>query len=224
VFYVSFDGHANAEITPADPRPQGNPAWVELVTNVPPTELYPPGVFGRGMRSGAQQLSYLCTNAVLGSTGAMALWLKPVTLNHKATYCWPAQIHAIGSGYTVMFGRMGHPANREILYAYLGAGKSGVSAVNYTGMANWQPGRWHVWVVNWDRHGVEFSADGATPIRSSLKAPLGTGAGGFRASLLSPNEDTFVYDEFMLFDVPLTPDEIAWLYREGAGGQKEATP
>jgi hypothetical protein len=63
--------------------------------------------------------------------------------------------------------------------------------------------------------------DGAQPARASLKnAIAGDQAGGFRLIALGRGEDTFIYDELMLLNVPLNKDEIRWLWECGAGADK----
>jgi len=78
------------------------------------------------------------------------------------------------------------------------------------------PGEWHLIVVNWDRTGIEISLDGNAPVRATLKKPIESdSASGFRVSLSGAGEDTFVYDELMVLDIPLKENEIRQLYDEG---------
>jgi hypothetical protein len=212
ILYASFDGHENAEITLDDPRPAGNAAWQAAVKSR--QDLFAPGVFGQGLRSGKHQLVFTSPKAGLRSSGSVVLWLKPERLAHRGTYCWPVILDALEGRYRVMFGRMGDPLNKEALYAYLSSGPAGVSVVQQS-MADWKPGGWHLFVVTWDRSGVEFSVDAAPPSRASLKTPLPPGAGGLRAYLPGENEDVFVYDEFLVLDVPLSHAEIRRLFDEG---------
>lgn len=217
--YVGFDGHALAEITTGDPRPAGNTNWTGALKRSEP--VYESGISGRSLVSRDYQLNYLCTGAVLRASGTVALWMKPAALHHAGTYCWPVMLHA-SAGYSVMFGRMGDPANREALYAHLAHGKTGVSAIAGS-MARWTPGTWHLFVVTWDRNAVEFSVDGALPARTVLKAPIPSDqAAGFRLFLLSPGDDTFAYDELLVLNVPLNKDEIRWLYEQGTRTDKGA--
>ena len=219
VFYVGFDGHALAEITSGDPVPRGNTNWNAAVTRG--TVAFEPGVCGQGMVAHDYELDYACTGAVLRASGTVAMWLKPGVLHHTGTYCWPARLHADHSDYNVMFGRMGDPLNREALYAYISHGKAGVSSV-LGSMADWKPGAWHLLVMTWDRSGLEFSVDGAPPVRSALKDPIEEGdAGGFHLTLLSPNEDTFTYDELLVLNLPLGAADIRWLFEQGAGAARK---
>jgi hypothetical protein len=212
ILYASFDGHENAEITADDPQPAGNAAWKAAVKDR--QDLFAPGVFGRGLRSGKHQLVFTSPKAGLGSTGSVVLWLKPEQLQHRGTYCWPVILDALEGRYRVMFGRMGDPLNKEVLYVYLASGPAGTSVVQQS-MADWRPGRWHLLVVTWDRNGVSFSADAAQPSRASLKTRLPPGTGGLRAYLPGENEDVFVYDEFLVLDIPISHAEIRRLYDEG---------
>ncbi len=82
-------------------------------------------------------------------------------------------------------------------------------------MADWRPGDWHLLVVTWDRSGIEFSVDAAQASRASLKTPLPPGTGGLRVYLPGESEDVFVYDEFLVLDVPISHAEIRRLYDEG---------
>ncbi len=212
ILYASFDGHANAEITLDDPQPTGNAEWKAALKSR--QDLFASGVFGQGLRSGKYQLVFTSPKAGLGSTGSVLLWLKPERLQHRGTYCWPLILDALEGRYRVMFGRMGDPLNKESLYAYLSSGPDSVSVVQQS-MADWKPGKWHLFVVTWDRSGVEFSVDAAQPSRASLKTPLPPGIGGLRAYLPGENEDVFVYDEFLVLDVPIYHAEIRRLYNEG---------
>jgi hypothetical protein len=178
--------------------------------------VFEPGVSGQALLARDYQLSYLCTGAVLQSSGSIALWLKPVALNHRGTYCWPVMLHAVSGGYGVMLGRMGDTRNREALYAHLGHGDAANSAISGS-MAAWQTEVWHLLVVTWDRNSVAFSVDGAAPVQTALKSSIQSAdAAGFRLFLLSPGEDTFAYDELLLLNMPLSKDEIQWLYVQGA--------
>lgn len=207
ILYVSFDGHEKAEITLGNPVPQGDAKWVEETKN--PAALYVPGLYGQGLKSGDYALTYGCTNAVLGTTGAFALWIKPESLHHTGTYYWP--VHLFAQGYSVMFGRMGDPRNKELLYVHL----AGVSAICGS-MADWKPGEWRLVVVNWDRTGIEISSDGNIPVRASLKMPIESDAiSGFRVSFAGANEDAFIFDELMVLDIPLKENEIRRLFEEG---------
>jgi hypothetical protein len=190
----------------------GNAAWNALVENR--QDSFVPGVFAAGLRSGKHQLVFTSPRARVGSTGSVVLWLKPEQLQHRGTYCWPVILDALAGRYRVMFGRMGDPRNKEVLYAHLASGPAGTSVVQQS-MADWRPGEWHLLAVTWDRSGIEFSVDAAQPSRASLKAPLPPGTGGLRAYVLGENEDVFVYDEFLVLDVPLSHAEIRRLYDEG---------
>jgi len=212
ILYASFDGHANAEITRDDPQPTGNAAWKAAVKSR--QDLFAPGVFGQGLRSGKHQLVFTSSKAGLGSTGSVVLWLKPERLQHRGTYCWPVILDALEGRYRVMFGRMGDPLNKEVLYAYLASGSVGTSVVQQS-MSDWRPGKWHLLVVTWDRSGVEFSVDAAQPSRTSLNTPLPPGTGGLRAYLPGENEDVFVYDEFLVLDIPISHAETRRVYDEG---------
>ena len=44
--------------------------------------------------------------------------MKPAALHHAGTYCWPVMLHA-SAGYSVMFGRMGDPAEFGRTAAFL---------------------------------------------------------------------------------------------------------
>jgi hypothetical protein len=220
VLYFSFDGHALAEITAGNPAPQGNARWAEALRSK--ALVFEPGVFGQGLVSSNVdfQVSYPCTSAVLRASGSIALWLKPVVLKHVGAYYWPVILDAAAGGYRVMFGRMGDPVNREALYAHLSHVGNAVSAVTGS-MVPWKPGEWHLFVVTWDRNAVEFSVDGAQPARASLRnAIAGDQAGGFRLFTLGPSEDTFIYDELMLLNMPLNQDEIRWLWESRKGPEK----
>jgi len=213
VLYVSLDGHELAEITGGDPKPTGNAQWAVAAKDA--TRLYSPAVYGQGLRSGTHQLVFTSPKATLGTTGSMVLWLKPEELHHRGTYCWPAILDVLEGRYRVMFGRMGSPANREILYACLSHAKDSVT-VTQQSMSDWKPGQWHLFAVTWDSNGVGFSVDGSQPSRASLKVPIRLdAAGGVRVFLLCENEDVFVYDEFIVLDIPLSNEDIRWLYAQG---------
>ena len=115
ILYVSLDGHEFAEITEGDAKPTGNAQWALAAKDA--ARLYASGVFGQGMRSGRHQLVFTSPKTTLGTTGSMALWLKPEQLHHRGTYFWPVILDALEGRYRVIFGRMGSPANRERLYA-----------------------------------------------------------------------------------------------------------
>jgi hypothetical protein len=213
ILYVSFDGHENAEITEGAAKPTGNAQWAAVAKDAP--RLYAPGVFGQGLRSGKHQLVFTSPKTTLGTSGSMTLWLKPEELHHRGTYCWPVILDALEGRYRVMFGRMGSPVNREILYAHLSHAKDRVT-VTQQSMSDWKPGQWHLFAVTWNGNGVGFSVDGSQLSWASLKSPIRLdAAGGLRVCLLGENEDVFVYDEFIALDIPLGNEDIRWLYEQG---------
>ncbi len=214
IFYASFDGHEKAEIAPGSPAPQGDAKWAEASKT--PSNMYSAGVFGKGLRTDGYAIYYAYSKPALGSSGSIALWMKAEVLKHAGTYYWPVNLQAAEGKYGVMFGRMGDPRNKEVLYAHM-AGSSAISG----SMANWKPGEWHLFVVNWDSGGVEISLDGHAPVRASLKAPLQSAAGGFTVRLSGASDDTFVLDELLVLDVPLKGEDIRRLYEDGRGGSAE---
>ena len=208
VFYLSCDGHEYAEITAGSPAPQRD-RWDEFVKTR--GSVYLPGVFGRSLASGPYTLSYLSgPKAKLAGTGAVVLWLRGQTLQHRGEYYWPVRLH-VARSHQLMFGRMGDPRNNEQLYAYLEHGGHHATAV-VGSMADWRPDDWHLVVVNWDRHGVELSLDGQPPTRAALRDPLpAVDPTEFRAFVNSPTTETILLDELLILNVPLRPAEITWL-------------
>ena len=217
VFYLSFDRHELAEITAGSPEPQRD-RWAEFLKTRP--DPYVSGVFGHSLISGPYTLSYLSSaQARLGACGAVALWLRGQTLQHRGEYYWPIRLHVAGS-HSLMFGRMGDPRNKEQLYAYLEHGSHHATAVMGS-MADWQPQDWHLVVVNWDRAGVELSLDGQPPVRSALREPLPAAEPGeFRVTVNSPTDETIAMDELLILNVPLAQAEIAWLHQANAAHSK----
>lgn len=215
VFYAGFDGHALAEITTGSPVPRGNAAWSAAEQRK--AVAFEPGVHGQALLSSDFTLDYAVTGSVLRTTGSMAIWIKPRTLKHAHTYFLPAVLHAQAGEYQVLFGRMGVAANRELLYAHLAHAKDRTTAT-LGSMKDWRLEAWHLLVAVWNRQGVGLSMDGAPPTWTTVQVPVaGDEAAGFRISLLGVGEDTFVYDEMLLLNVALTPEEIAWLHRQAKG-------
>ena len=210
VFYLSFDRHELAEITGGSPEPQRD-RWAEFLKTRP--DPYVSGVFGDSLISGGYSLSYLSSaRPRLGARGAVALWLRGQSLQHRGEYYWPIRLHVAGS-HSLMFGRMGDPRNKEQLYAYLEHGSQHATAV-MGNMADWQPQAWHLAVVNWDRAGVELSLDGQPPVRSALREPLPAAEPGeFRVTVNSPTDEAIALDELLILNVPLSQAEIAWLHQ-----------
>ncbi len=222
VFYVGFDGHALAEITSGRPEPNGNATWTAATkSNAVPFEA---GVHGQALRSREYALNYNVTGAVLRATGSLAIWLKPLSLAHAHSYFWPGILDGRSGGYRIQFGRMGSAGNREALYAHLSHRRDRTTAAMGS-MRSWKTNEWHLMVITWDRHGVAFSVDGASPARSTIQLPIaGDQAAGFHLNLLCPSDDTFLYDEVIVFNLPLTPAEIRWLHEQGQSALKDDTP
>jgi hypothetical protein len=218
VFYLSFDRHELAEITAGPPEPQRD-RWAEFLKARP--DPYVSGVFGDSLFSGGYTLSYLSpAKARLGASGAVALWLRGHSLQHRGEYYWPIRLH-VARSHNLMFGRMGDPRNKEQLYAYLAHGSHHATAVMGS-MADWQPAAWHLVVVNWDRAGVELSLDGQPPVRSALREPLPAAEPAeFRVTVNSPTDEAIALDELLILNVPLTRDEIAWLHQARVTHEKQ---
>ena len=207
VLYLSFDGHEFAEILPGPPAPQRD-KWEDFLQKVDGKQSE--GVLGQGLQTGVYSLNYTSDRSfVLGQTGSVVFWSEGLSLNHRGEYWWPIRLFT--PDYMVMAGRMGDPRNREKLYAYMQRGKSGVSTMAGS-MEEWKE-EWHLWVINWDRNGIELSMDGREPARSPLRDPLPEKAGGgFRLTFNSATDDMIAVDELMVLNMPLKIEEIKWLY------------
>lgn len=216
VFYASFDRHVWAEITTGAPQPQRD-RWDEFWKG---REPFSAGAYGHSLNSGNYALTYTAgSSSKLAGAGGVSLWMRGQVLHHRGEYYWPVRLQ-IGKTHSLMFGRMGDPRNKEILYAFLQHGSQHATAV-LGSMADWQPTDWHLVVVNWDRSGVELSLEGQAAVRTALREPLpAVEPTEFRVTVNSPTDEEILLDELLILSVPFTKTDIGWLQERHAAASR----
>ena len=116
-----------------------------------------------------------------------------------------------------MLGRMGNVLNREALYATVGptSGPGKASIVTAGSTLNWQNNEWHLLVINWSSNWIELSVDGELGRRLGLPQELKSTA--INRIFISSSEQ-FGIDEVLMFNEPLSPQEIDWLMKSKGNG------
>lgn len=210
-FYASFDGKADADMSPGSGAP-----ITPLKADLKP---WAPGLFGQALKSGDFDLSYNLGEAGISRSGAAAIWVAKTSKRDDAGYFWPLRL--FGSDRMLMIGRMGDPRNKESLYGYGEiAGAKGDSATMGSAL-DWKNGEWHLLVLNMRSDTIEFSVDGLPPRQANLIKPTGVNAetkpGAERVTISTKRADgdQFLMDEFILFNAPLSAEEVNWLYENG---------
>jgi len=210
VFYASFDGYAQADLSPGAAGPL-NP--------LPAAAANPfvPGLFGQALASGAFTVSYHL-DADRTRQGSFVAWVAGNRWTKEDQgYFWVFRMHDQRGG--LLAGRMGG-GNRQALYAHISRGGKGTSAAQGSSQ-NWKDGDWHLLVVNWRSDSVEFSLDGGLPNQARLATvpPENPAAKATPAMLIVSSEQNganqLLMDEVLVFNAPLTPADIQWLYESG---------
>ncbi len=213
VFYAGYESTLNAEMTPASPKPQVN---ISKDAQVDLEKVFRPGVVGQGVASGPFEMSYsLGDRGISPQTGAMLIWLSAAKwekTDKDVGYYFVMRLQA--GNRQLMIGRMGGIANRQSLYAHMQAGDQKASARMGSTLA-WEEDQWHLLVLNWGPNWVEFSVDGALPVRSTLGQEVEAHGESGRVTLSSRHaEQPFLLDEAMVLSRPLTGEEIQALYKQ----------
>lgn len=217
-FYASYDQSAVADLSTGDGQPVDVKSPIKLQ----------PGLRGQAFLAGqgGQRFFYEEKgNLDLTHPGALAVWISPQQWQRDADKIPTFPIlSASGYGQWLLIARMGNKVNREILYAYNQGGdaKSGHSVTVPNGNSlDWKDGEWHLLVCNWRDNAIEFSLDGASPSRSN--APWREQTTGEPGKFYVGTENNYsdptvvqqyLVDELMIFNRPLAPDEMTWLYNQ----------
>lgn len=213
-FYASFDQSATADLS------NGDGQSVDVAS---PIKLQP-GLRGQAFLAGqgGQRFFYQNKdNLDLTKPGAVAVWISPQQWQRDPEKIPTFPIFsATGYGQWLLLARMGNKVNEEVLYAYNKAGDNEVTVTSGNSL-NWKDGEWHLLVCNWRDDSIAFSLDGAAPHRVS--APWRAQATGEPGKFYVGTENNYsdptilqryLVDELMVFNRPLTTDEIIWLYTQ----------
>ena len=216
--YASYDQSVVADLSDGDGQPVNVKAPIQLEQ----------GLRGNAFLAGqgAQSFTYQDKdNLNLSKSGAVAVWISPQQWQRDPEKIPTFPIFSASSyGQWLLLGRMGSKVNQEKLYAFnqVGGSKSEQKAHALSGNTlNWKDGEWHLLVCNWRDDAIEFSHDGATPIRTQTpwraeaKGDPGLFTIGAAINYSEPSIlQQYLVDELMVFSRPLQVDEIKWLYAQ----------
>jgi len=214
-FYLGFEGTLQADLATGSPDPRSVKGAPEFV----------PGIFGKALGLKATDFMYLdyatLDNLDVRKPGALAMWTaaRNWVRGDEEGYFWPAKI--MSNGVQLMFGRQGqllNPTRRtDMLYLWTQIGSTKDFSISHGDSLKWNNGEWHLWVMNWRANSVEFSMDGGPPQRHDTPAPFHP-AGDTAGSLILGQQGpatAYLVDEVIVFDRPLSEDEIKWMHEKG---------
>jgi hypothetical protein len=213
-FYASYDQSLTADVSSDKPDPRSVEGKVEFL----------PGLYGKSLllvSDGHCGVVYHTEDVDLTKPGACAIWLSPHdwVRSDKEDYFWPVKI--MGNNAQFMFGRMGQQLNPrtrdDATYMWAQVGQNAGVTIGGGSSLTWKNGEWHLWVMNWRGNSIEFSIDGEPLSSRSLPAQLdSTGKRG--AGLIVAHHvpsDPYLLDELIVFNRPLTGEEVKWMYDVG---------
>ncbi len=157
-------------------------------------------------------------NVNLSRPGALAVWISAYHWRRsKKQVPYLFFLTVRDHGRVLTLARMGTPGNREIVYAYAGL-EGKVDCAEQGNSLRWKTGQWHLLVTNWRSESLQFSLDGQPPVQVNLAATGFPNAHGPPGHLdihpLAPKQRCLL-DELLVFNRPLAPKEIRWLYQHG---------
>jgi len=213
-FYLGFNHGTIAELARGKAEPtktdDGKPSFF-------------PGLYGRAMMLEGQGTSTLwystLDNMDLTRPGAVIAWTCPQkwVRSDVEDYFFPVTI--MSNGAKLMFGRQGRLKSErtDMVYAWAKIGDSKEILIGGGDSLQWKNGEWHLWVMNWRSNSLEFSIDGSPPHRQDTPVsfnPSGDRAGHFIVGA-QMESNRYLIDEVIVFNRPLTTEEIQWIYEQG---------
>lgn len=215
-FYLPLDGDAEARIAVGSPTPQTRGAADDILAYLSlHRSLYAPGKVGMAYDAADTPLVYQCAGNFHAEEGSAGFWLSP----H-----FEGSDHGI---YCTFFGA----ADWGMVYKYLDQ-----STVTFAtarpdkdlyydcgsrDIGSWKPGQWHHVGITWSHAGSfrrlyldgKLQSSGAFPFSREVKeGPLFVGAG----CTLYPTPVAHArFDEFALWDRPLSDEQMAEVYDRG---------
>jgi len=188
-----------------------------------------PGRYGKAIVLGGPDpigVHYpLFRNINLAAPGALSFWIAPQTWVRRGEaeerpYLFLLTTYGTKGG-VIHIERMGFAANPKrddvFISGYFGFPGMKNAMNGHYGTIDWEPGRWHLFVMNWDRNGCAASMDGGPLQRAEFSRPITAedfpqedrkmafvlGCGG---------PETTLVDELVFYRRPLDETEIAALF------------
>ncbi|MFA6430041.1 MAG: hypothetical protein WCV84_06145, partial [Patescibacteria group bacterium] len=213
LMHMNFDDTTTAQIARdglEEPLPKASNSEVQYMT----------GVRGKALVPGKAFLTYDPGQELhLSEGGAVAFWLNLVQFGEAAEIPSYFAVSLFAPDGLAFVGQVSGTVNARKLHASVGlwVDKANVQlgAAGMGSTKGWVPGDWHLLVANWKADAVEFSVDGMPPVRTAFKSPL-SGTGGTKTVQLrvgdyNASSDEFAIDEVIVFDKPLSENDIDWL-------------
>jgi hypothetical protein len=208
-FYASFDGQPIADLSVGKGAPIGNFNILEWTG----------GKRHQSLRANSNAIIYdAAGNINFENAGALAVW---VALGERVDSAAPVQLAFATIRYhgsSLALARQGGIKNDEALMAIVGSNTNDAKTralVKNSSSKSWQPGEWHLLVVNWGSDYVELSLDGGLFVRNTVNFPLfnhtqenGTMSFAGSGGASSPYD----FDELFIFNRPLSAAEAALIH------------
>ena len=173
-----------------------------------------PGLRGNALVAGTGALLFADKrNWTIATRGALALWVSPVRWDHEAAANTNFVVSQRAAFYVERQGPVRKPdGSWKRLEVLLVGMQRGVRGSKGAGCRTWQPGKWHLIVVNWSWPQLALSVDGGAfnavvfPHKPDAKLFAGFALG-------SRGGDLTLMDEFFCFNRPLSEREVARLHQ-----------
>lgn len=104
--------------------------------------------------------------------------------------------------------------NKAPTFFYFQSGATSKQAHNYASTLNWKKGDWHLVTCTWGPGFIRYSIDGDT-YQENNTIPVNNADPGFvRFEIAAKSQPSLsiAIDEFMLFNHPLSQEEIKWIW------------
>jgi len=211
IFHAAFDEMSNASISNG--------------SNEPKTQKdieYGPGKSGKALSNGT--IVFPGQENLDSLSGTAILWVEVYRINPPAkneTAFFPLDIRIYDdkrkSAAMFRIGKMDSKNNAKI-YSYFQGGGGGVGCTVRTvycgNSLNWEKSKWHLLAFAWNPGCIQMSLDGQPFVKDNTIPLISGKAVQIIVAAVSPRnaQAAVSVDEVMVFNCPLSDDEINWIW------------
>ncbi len=211
IFHAAFDEMPNASISNG--------------SNEPKTQKeieYGPGKSGKALSNGI--IVFSGHENLDSLSGTAILWVevcrsKPTAKNELAFFPLDIRIYDDKKKSAAMFriGKMDSKNNAKIYSYFQGDGAGSIVKTvypHYVSSLNWEKGKWHLLALAWNPGCIQISFDGQPFVKNDTIPPISGKANQIIIAAVSSRhaEAAMSVDEVMIFNRPLSDDEINWIW------------
>ena len=183
---------------------------------------YGPGKSGKALSNG--MIAFAGQENLDSLSGTAILWVEiyrtnPSAKNETAFFPLDIRIYDDKKKSAAMFriGKMDSKNNAKIYSYFQGDGAGSIVKTvypHYVSSLNWEKGKWHLLALAWNPGCIQISFDGQPFVKNDTIPPISGKANQIIIAAVSSRhaEAAMSVDEVMIFNRPLSDDEINWIW------------